>query len=52
MYTVQPDNYIYVDLLNKGDNLIYKKNTAGSMNDNICKTAGDKITGIDNPALP
>ncbi|MCZ7402955.1 MAG: hypothetical protein O8C61_12100 [Candidatus Methanoperedens sp.] len=51
IYTIQPDYYIYVDLLNKSTSLTYIQNIVGSTNANVCKTSGEKITGIDNPAL-
>ncbi len=51
IYTIQPDNFIYVDLLNKSINLTYKDiNNVGANNANNCQTTADQISGIINPA--
>ncbi len=49
-YTIQPDDFIYVDLLNKSINLTYKDETVGANNANNCQTTAGKISGIRNPA--
>lgn len=50
IYTIQPDNFIYVDLLNKSINLTYKDiNNVGANSANQCKTTADQISGSDNP---
>ncbi len=36
LYTIQQDNYIYVDLLNNSINLTYTKGGVGSNNANLC----------------
>ncbi len=48
-YTIQPDNYVYVDLLNKSINLTYDSETVGADNSNKCQPFGFKINGIVNP---
>jgi hypothetical protein len=50
IFTIQPDGFIYVDLLNKSINLKYEKVVVGANNANKCKTTADKINGISNPA--
>lgn len=50
IYTIQPDNYIYVDLLNESLNLTYTNvPNVGADNGNSCQPFGGTINGISNP---
>ncbi len=48
-FAIQPDQYTYVDMLNKNMNLTYENENVGADNANQCQPFGRKISGLSDP---